>query len=287
MADESRPSDFVRRLVLPAPRAFVPLLHTNIYAEVFDPPAIFRSIFRPDPAAGTAPASRAATSAPAPAAPPSGAAALASATPALAAAAPASSVAAPVQDVPMPPAPRSPIARLVGALRVVRVVATQHGIRGANDPSLPAASGEEVIQPPQKTPTKVDVVVLIRELYKLGTQHEAEEKYLEFRNSVDNLAKAKFVRHQTLTNQDPVKVKELLAELGESYPWFARTDGWPARPYLLNRQRNQTKRTIAKNSEAATREAKKVLGHRSSTVHKTATPLPLRKTRSMAGLDKV
>jgi hypothetical protein len=77
--------------------------------------------------------------------------------------------------------------------------------------------------------------------------------------------------------------------LGKSYPWFARTDGWPARPYLLERQRNQTKRTAVKKSQAAHKEAKKIFGPltrtNSTSVHKTATPLSLRKTRSMVGAE--
>lgn len=39
----------------------------------------------------------------------------------------------------------------------------------------------EVIQAPKKAPTKQDVVVLIKELYDLGTNNDAEDKYLEFR----------------------------------------------------------------------------------------------------------
>ncbi|KAJ7231176.1 hypothetical protein B0H12DRAFT_1234099 [Mycena haematopus] len=320
MAEKSRPSDFMRRLVRPAPRAFVPLLHTNVYQEVFDPPAIFRKIFRatPDPAAGATsasgaaappsgapasatPASAAATPASAAAAPASAAAAPASAVVAPASAAPAPTpvvvaapvqVVAPVQDVPMPPRAPSPASSELSELSEYSMESEEPTTRLSPQPRPRrwSLSGAEVIQPPPKAASKQDVVVLIQELYKLRTPHEAEDKYLEFRNSVDTLAKTKLVKDQTLTRQDPVKLQELFAELGKFYPWFARTDGWPARPYLLDRQRNQTKRTTVKRSQAATREAKKVfnsLGRVGSTVHKTATPLLLRKTRSMAGFDKV
>ncbi|KAJ7799640.1 hypothetical protein B0H14DRAFT_3491396 [Mycena olivaceomarginata] len=150
-------------------------------------------------------------------------------------------------------------------------------------PRLPgrSLSSTEVIQAPKKAPTKQDVMVLIKELYDLGTRNDIEDKYLEFRNSIDNLAKARLVKDQTLTKQNPKKLQELYTELGKSYPWFAR----PARPYLLERQRNQTKRTAVKKSQAAHKEAKKIFGPltrtSSTSVHKTATPLSLRKTRSM------
>lgn len=66
-----------------------------------------------------------------------------------------------------------------------------------------------------------------------------------------------------------------------AYPWFARTDGWPARPYLLDRQRNKAKRQGKKQSKAALELMSKHL-HAISKVSKAPTPLGLRKTRSMA-----
>ncbi|KAF8135848.1 hypothetical protein K438DRAFT_1786867 [Mycena galopus ATCC 62051] len=284
MADNNRPSNFLRRLVRPAPRVFVPLLYTNIYPEVFDPPAIFR------PAA--APALAAAAPAPAAAAAPAPAAA---AAPAPAAAAPAPPAAAPAtEDVPMPSASRcpSPASSVLSELSEYRMESEEPTTRLSPQPRLRrwSLSGGEVIDPPKKAPTKLDVVILIEELYKLGTRNEAEEKYLEFRNLIDNLAKAKLVRDQTLTKQDPDKLQELFKKLGETYPWFARTDGWPARPYLLDRQRNQTKRTTVKKNQAAHMAVKKAFSSvsrpSSSTVHKKATPLSLRKTRSMGGSEK-
>ncbi|KAF8185884.1 hypothetical protein K438DRAFT_1765662 [Mycena galopus ATCC 62051] len=298
MADNNRPSNFLRRLVRPAPRVFVPLLYTNIYLEVFDPPAIFRRIFAlaaaapaaaaPAPAAAAAPAPAAAAApAPATAAAPAPAAA---AAPVPAAAAPAPPAAAPAtEDVPMPSASRcpSPASSVLSELSEYRMESEEPTTRLSPQPRLRcwSLSGGEVIDPPKKAPTKLDVVILIEELYKLGTRNEAEEKYLEFRirfsstytNLIDNLAKAKLVRDQTLTKQDPDKLQELFKKLGEMYPWFARTDGWPARPYLLDRQRNQTKCTTVKKNQAAHMAVKKAFSSvsrpSSSTVHKKEDPV--------------
>ncbi|KAF8149191.1 hypothetical protein K438DRAFT_1779390, partial [Mycena galopus ATCC 62051] len=220
----------------------------------------------------------------------------AAAAPAPPAAAPAPGAAAPAtEDVPMPSASRcpSPASSALSELSEYRMESEEPTTCLSPQPRLRcwSLSGGEVINPPKKAPTKLDVVILIEELYKLGTRNEAEEKYLEFRNLIDNLAKAKLVRDQTLTKQDPDKLQELFKKLGETYPWFARTDGWPAHPYLLDRQRNQTKCTTVKKNQAAHMAVKKAFSSvsrpSSSTVHKKATPLSLRKTRSMGGRNRV
>ncbi|KAJ7686619.1 hypothetical protein B0H14DRAFT_3534437, partial [Mycena olivaceomarginata] len=115
-------------------------------------------------------------------------------------------------------------------------------IGGANDPDrrpphprLPgrSLSSTEVIQAPQEGPHEKTLWSSLKSFNDLGTRNDIEDKYLEFRNSIDNLAKARLVKDQTLTKQNPKKLQELYTELGKSYPWFARTYGWPARPYLL------------------------------------------------------
>ncbi|KAF8137949.1 hypothetical protein K438DRAFT_1996607 [Mycena galopus ATCC 62051] len=253
MADNNRPSNFLRRLVRPAPRVFVPLLYTNIYPEVFDPPAIFR------PAA--APALAAAAPAPAAAAPPL------QPLPPPPQAAPRSSRSAPplpraAAPVPAAAAPAPPACPRDGGHSYALGFTLSIACLLANDSSLPqprlrrwSLSGGEVIDPPKKAPTKLDVVILIEELYKLGTRNEAEEKYLEFRNLIDNLAKAKLVRDQTLTKQDPDKLQELF------------------------KKKNQAAHMAVKKAFSS------VSRPSSSTVHKKATPLSLRKTRSMGAVS--
>ncbi|KAJ7197483.1 hypothetical protein B0H12DRAFT_1245052, partial [Mycena haematopus] len=147
MAEKSRPSDFMRRLVRPAPRAFVPLLHTNVYQEVqllplgppLPPQVLPLQQLLPQPP-------------PLPPQPPLLPPQLLPLPPQLSS--------PPPQLLPLPPRSSSPlragrrsragrpyapsrsVACLVGALRVVGI---QYGIGGADDPSLSAASSSSLV----------------------------------------------------------------------------------------------------------------------------------------------
>ncbi|KAJ7742970.1 hypothetical protein DFH07DRAFT_777593 [Mycena maculata] len=140
-----------------------------------------------------------------------------------------------------------------------------------------------LIGTPAKAPTKANVGALLKELYDLETTKAVDEKYTEFRLAIDTIAK-RTLASGTFTQQNPDKVQQLYNELSKVYPWFSRcVDGWAARPYLLERQRNTMKRHAIKQEVKVGREAKKVLGSLRRThsgSHKQATLLIMRKTRS-------
>ncbi|KAJ7758839.1 hypothetical protein DFH07DRAFT_772416 [Mycena maculata] len=140
-----------------------------------------------------------------------------------------------------------------------------------------------LIGTPAKAPTKANVGALLKELYDLETTKAVDEKYTKFRLAIDTIAK-RTLASGTFTQQNPDKVQQLYNELSKVYPWFSRcVDGWAARPYLLERQRNTMKRHAIKQEVKVGREAKKVLGSLRRThsgSHKQATLLIMRKTRS-------
>ncbi|KAJ7744862.1 hypothetical protein B0H16DRAFT_1727069 [Mycena metata] len=138
-------------------------------------------------------------------------------------------------------------------------------------------NGTEALRPlSPKANTKKDVISFLRDMYQISSKREAEEKYDQFRICVGLAADVHFTDHP-YTSQS----QEAIDLVAVTYPWFARTDGWPARPYLLDRQRNKAKRQGRKQSKAALELTSKHL-HAISKVSKARTPLGLRKTRSMA-----
>ncbi|KAJ7306299.1 hypothetical protein DFH08DRAFT_976028 [Mycena albidolilacea] len=322
--DHNRPAEFLRRLVPPSPRLLVPLLFTNIIPEVFGSPSILTKIPRPapDPASdpdaaaptsgvAAAPASGAAAptsgTAPGIAAPTAVAPALGTAIPAPSAATPAPSAATPAPSA-APPAPSATTPASVPPVRSHphRTRRRSRACSARHDTSMTGIEDDEPTTPPQprprrwslsgdgripspKAPTKKDVVAFLKELYQLRTLFDAQEKYEEFRRSVDKAAKATLIPTHTLTKQPPAKLNALRTELCKVYPWFARTENdWPARPYLLDRQRNLSKRDTNKKNQLAHREVEKVFRGRrqgSGSFYKAATPIGLRKTRSVVQSD--
>ncbi|KAJ7834560.1 hypothetical protein B0H14DRAFT_2590840 [Mycena olivaceomarginata] len=266
----------------PASGAAAPTSGTapGIAAPTAVAPALGTAI--PAPSAAT-PAPSAAPSAPSAATPASGSA---SRTTPTCAAVPAPAL----QDVPMRPASPAP--------SVLTEMSDDTSMTGIEDdePTTPpqprprrwSLSGDGRIPSP-KAPTKKDVVAFLKELYQLRTLFDAQEKYEEFRRSVDKAAKATLIPTHTLTKQPPAKLKALRTELCKVYPWFARTENdWPARPYLLDRQRNLSKCDTNKKNQLAHREVEKVFRGRrqgSGSFYKAATPIGLRKTRSVVQSD--
>ncbi|KAJ7086804.1 hypothetical protein B0H15DRAFT_801450 [Mycena belliarum] len=160
-------------------------------------------------------------------------------------------------------------------------------------------NGAEPLRPLfPKANTKKDVISFLRNLYQLSSKREAEEKYDQFRICVGLAADVHFT-DQPFTSQSQAAIDLVyqqaswsvnwrqfmyltsFSKVDATYPWFARTDGWLARPYLLDRQRNKAKRQGKKNSKAALELVSKHL-HAMSKVSKAPTPVGLRKTRSMA-----
>ncbi|KAJ7901285.1 hypothetical protein B0H13DRAFT_1883156 [Mycena leptocephala] len=284
MANNQESEYALRCLVPPLPRVMVPILYTNIFPDVLHPPSILCDILRPSaPTPGPAPASDG--PAPGPAPPP--------------AASPnnqsASAAASRHPLTPHGPAPavahsdtnRSPSPALSALTEMSYSSMTSIESEEPTVPPTPHQrrwdiNGSTPINPPPKAPTKANVKQLLKEIYELKTSKEVDDKYTGFRTAIDAIAKRRLTQG-VFTKQKADSVQQLYVDLSKAYPWFARcVDGWAARPYLLERQRNAVKRQMVKQEVEVGREAKKVLGGlRRDRSHKQATPLLMRKTRSV------
>ncbi|KAJ7870386.1 hypothetical protein B0H13DRAFT_1896247 [Mycena leptocephala] len=279
MANNQESEHALRRLVPPSPRVMVPIMYTNIFPDVLRPPSIQWDILKPsaptpDPAPasdGPADAPGAASGGPAasPAPPAPGPAPPAAASPndqsASAAAsrhplmhAPAPAVAHPNTNRSPSPAPSALTDISYDSMTSIE----------SEEPTVPLTpqqrywdiNGTTPINSPPKAPTKANVKQLLKDLYSLRTTKEVDDKYTEFRTAIDAIAKRKLTPN-TFTKQNAVKVQQLYDDLSKVFPWFSRcVDGWAARPYLLERQRNAMKRQMVKQEVQVGREAKKVLG---------------------------
>ncbi|KAJ7060773.1 hypothetical protein C8F01DRAFT_1249573 [Mycena amicta] len=250
--------DALRGLCRVPPRVMVPILHTNIFSEVSPPPLFARDIFRPsNTTAGPGPSSAWLIHDAGPAPPGT-----------------ASAVVPPVHARSPSPAPSALTDISINSLPSAE----------SEEPTHPRGwdlNGQASIEPPPKAPTKATVQQLLKRLYGLRTEQEVEDKYIEFRNTIVAIARRRLNQDVTFTKQKDEDLQALYNELIVTYTWFGRCpDGWPARPYLMERQRNLTKRKDAKAAVAVGREAKKLFGRMPSAAPKQISSSSLRKTRS-------
>ncbi|KAJ7875812.1 hypothetical protein B0H13DRAFT_2347955 [Mycena leptocephala] len=272
MANNQESEYALRCLVPPSPRVMVPILYTNIFPDVLHPPSILCDILRPSaPTPGPAPASDGPAPGPAPPGP---------APPP--AASPNNHPRRGSLDTNRSPSPALSALTEMSYSSMTSIESEEPTVPPTPHQRRWDINGSTPINPPPKAPTKANVKQLLKEIYELKTSKEVDDKYTGFRTAIDAIAKRRLTQG-VFTKQKADSVQQLYVDLSKAYPWFARcVDGWAARPYLLERQRNAVKRQMVKQEVEVGREAKKVLGGlRRDRSHKQATPLLMRKTRSV------